>query len=234
MEPRPVELDGGIEARPWFTPGHGDALSHRVAKAIGRARRRIRIASPVLTAGPILGTLVEVVNEQRCEVRGVIDQTQSDDVVRQWSTKRRERVEDPAPADDPRARVVRGEARRLPGRGTACRTSCTRRSSSPTTCRSSAPSTSRARASGTRRTWSSCTTPGIADRLAAYVDGLNARYPRAQRRVVTCQSEVTTLYMLKCRWRRRGRARRPHVARAPARPSRRPSSSSSSGTPSSG
>ena len=84
VEPRPVELGGGTEARPWFTPGHGDALSHRVAKAIGRARRRIRIASPVLTAGPILGTLVEVVNEQRCEVRGVLDQTQSDDVLRQW------------------------------------------------------------------------------------------------------------------------------------------------------
>ena len=84
VEPRPVELDGGVEVRPWFTPGHGDALSHRVAKAIGRARRRIRIASPVLTAGPILGTLVEVVNERRCQVRGVIDETQSDDVLRQW------------------------------------------------------------------------------------------------------------------------------------------------------
>jgi len=85
VEPRPVELDGGIEAQPWFTPGHGDALSHRVAKAIGRARRRIRIASPVLTSGPILGTLVEVVNERRCAVRGVIDETQSADVLRQWS-----------------------------------------------------------------------------------------------------------------------------------------------------
>jgi phosphatidylserine/phosphatidylglycerophosphate/cardiolipin synthase-like enzyme len=85
VEPRPVELDGGIEARPWFTPGHGDALSHRVAKAIGRARRRVRIASPVLTSGPILGTLVEVVNERRCAVRGVIDETQSADVLRQWS-----------------------------------------------------------------------------------------------------------------------------------------------------
>jgi len=84
VEPRPVELDSGIEVRPWFTPGHGDALSHRVAKAIGRARRRVRIASPVLTAGPILGTLVEVVNEQRCEVRGLLDQTQSEDVLRQW------------------------------------------------------------------------------------------------------------------------------------------------------
>jgi phosphatidylserine/phosphatidylglycerophosphate/cardiolipin synthase-like enzyme len=85
VEPRPVALDGGVEARPWFTPGHGDALSHRVAKAIGRARRRIRIASPVLTAGPILGTLVEVVNERRCTVSGVIDQTQSDDVLHQWA-----------------------------------------------------------------------------------------------------------------------------------------------------
>ena len=76
---------GGITVRPWFTPGHGDALSHRVAKHIGRARRRIRIASPVLTAGPILGTLVEVVNERRCHVAGVLDDTQSDDVFRQWA-----------------------------------------------------------------------------------------------------------------------------------------------------
>ena len=85
VEPRPVALGGEITARPWFTPGHGDALSHRVAKHIGRARRRIRIASPVLTAGPILGTLVEVVNERRCHVAGVLDDTQSDDVFRQWA-----------------------------------------------------------------------------------------------------------------------------------------------------
>jgi phosphatidylserine/phosphatidylglycerophosphate/cardiolipin synthase-like enzyme len=85
VEPRPVRIDDGITVRPWFTPGHGDALSHRVAKHIGRARRRVRIASPVLTAGPILGTLVEVVNERRCDVAGVVDDTQSDDVFRQWS-----------------------------------------------------------------------------------------------------------------------------------------------------
>ena len=85
VEPRPVELPDGSSVRPWFTPGHGEALSHRVAKHIGRARRRIRIASPVLTAGPILGTLVEVVNERRCTVVGVVDDTQVDDVFRQWS-----------------------------------------------------------------------------------------------------------------------------------------------------
>jgi phosphatidylserine/phosphatidylglycerophosphate/cardiolipin synthase-like enzyme len=88
VQPRPVELDGGIEIRPWFTPGFGDALSHRVAKHLGRARERIRIASPVLTAGPILGTLAEVVNEGRCDVTGVVDDTQVDDVVRQWSRNR--------------------------------------------------------------------------------------------------------------------------------------------------
>ena len=86
VEPRPVDLDGGATVRPWFTPGHGEALSHRVAKHVGRASRRIRIASPVLTAGPLLGTLVEVVNERRCDVAGVIDDTQVDEVVGQWRT----------------------------------------------------------------------------------------------------------------------------------------------------
>jgi phosphatidylserine/phosphatidylglycerophosphate/cardiolipin synthase-like enzyme len=83
VEPRP-ELVDGMRVRPWFCPEHGEALSHRVAKHIGRARERVRIASPVLTAGPILGTLVEVVGEGRCDVAGVIDDTQVDHVLRQW------------------------------------------------------------------------------------------------------------------------------------------------------
>jgi phosphatidylserine/phosphatidylglycerophosphate/cardiolipin synthase-like enzyme len=87
VEPRPVRIgDTGIEVRAWFTPGYGEELSHRVAKFLGRARRRIRIASPVLTSGPILGTLVEVVKEHRCDVAGVIDETQVDEVFHQWAT----------------------------------------------------------------------------------------------------------------------------------------------------
>ncbi len=82
----PSTIEGGIEVRPWFTPEYGDALSHRVAKFLGRARRRIRIASPVLTSGPILATLVEIVNEHRCDVAGVIDETQVDEVFHQWAT----------------------------------------------------------------------------------------------------------------------------------------------------
>ena len=84
-QPRPIQVNG-LTMRPWFCPAFGDALSHRVAKYLGRARRRIRIASPVLTAGPILGTLVEVVNEHRCDVAGVVDDTQVDEVFQQWRT----------------------------------------------------------------------------------------------------------------------------------------------------
>jgi phosphatidylserine/phosphatidylglycerophosphate/cardiolipin synthase-like enzyme len=85
VEPRPVRADG-VELRGWFTPGHGEALSHRIAKHLGNARRRIRIASPVLTSGPILGTLVEIVKERRCDLAGVVDDTQVDDVFHQWRT----------------------------------------------------------------------------------------------------------------------------------------------------
>ncbi len=85
VEPRPEEVDGA-RVRAWFCPENGEALSHRVAKAIGKARERVRIASPVLTSGPILGTLVEIVNERRCTVAGVVDDTQVDEVFWQWKT----------------------------------------------------------------------------------------------------------------------------------------------------
>jgi phosphatidylserine/phosphatidylglycerophosphate/cardiolipin synthase-like enzyme len=85
VDPRPVDIDGA-RMRAWFCPEHGEALSHRVAKHLGKARERIRIASPVLSSGPILATLVEVINEHRCDVGGVIDDTQVDQVFGQWKT----------------------------------------------------------------------------------------------------------------------------------------------------
>jgi phosphatidylserine/phosphatidylglycerophosphate/cardiolipin synthase-like enzyme len=87
-EPRRLALDGH-ELRAWFTPGHGEQLSHRIAAAIGSARRRVRIASPVITAGPVLGTLAEVAAEARVDVRGVVDRTQMEGVVYQWRTNGR-------------------------------------------------------------------------------------------------------------------------------------------------
>ncbi len=85
VEPRPIDV-GGVDVRAWFTPEYGEALAHRVAKFVGRAQTRVRIASPVLTSGPILATLVEVVNEHRSDVAGVIDETQVDQVFQQWAT----------------------------------------------------------------------------------------------------------------------------------------------------
>jgi phosphatidylserine/phosphatidylglycerophosphate/cardiolipin synthase-like enzyme len=88
VDPRPESVNGA-RARAWFCPEHGEALSHRVAKHIGKASRRVRIASPVISAGPILATLVEVVTEARCDLAGVIDDTQVDDVFGQWRTNGR-------------------------------------------------------------------------------------------------------------------------------------------------
>jgi phosphatidylserine/phosphatidylglycerophosphate/cardiolipin synthase-like enzyme len=83
VEPRPVDV-GGIAVRPWFTPEHGEALAHRIAKRIGQAKRRVRIASPVLSSGPILGTLAEVCSDGKVDVAGVVDDTQVDGVLYQW------------------------------------------------------------------------------------------------------------------------------------------------------
>jgi phosphatidylserine/phosphatidylglycerophosphate/cardiolipin synthase-like enzyme len=83
VDPRPEDV-GSARVRAWFCPEYGEALSHRVAKHIGKARERVRIASPVLTSGPILATLVEVVNEGRCDVAGAVDDTQVDQVFGQW------------------------------------------------------------------------------------------------------------------------------------------------------
>jgi phosphatidylserine/phosphatidylglycerophosphate/cardiolipin synthase-like enzyme len=84
-DPRPLDVDGRY-VRAWFTPGHGEELSHRIAKAIGRARERVRIASPVITAGPVLATLAEAAAERRVDLRAVVDRTQMEEVVHQWLT----------------------------------------------------------------------------------------------------------------------------------------------------
>jgi phosphatidylserine/phosphatidylglycerophosphate/cardiolipin synthase-like enzyme len=83
VDSRPVDV-AGRPVRAWFCPGHGDKLAHRIAKAIGSARRRVRIASPVISSGPILGTLAEVARDGRVDLAGVVDRTQVLEVLRQW------------------------------------------------------------------------------------------------------------------------------------------------------
>jgi phosphatidylserine/phosphatidylglycerophosphate/cardiolipin synthase-like enzyme len=79
----PVDV-GGVAVRAWFSPGRGPELSHRIAKRIGAAKRRVRIASPVLTAAPILAALNQALGEGRVDVAGVSDATQVAQVFGQW------------------------------------------------------------------------------------------------------------------------------------------------------
>ncbi len=85
VEPSRVELGEGKTARAWFTPGNGTELSQAIATAIACARRRVRIASPVITSAPILGTLAELGAGGKVDVAGVIDEPQSDAVFGQWA-----------------------------------------------------------------------------------------------------------------------------------------------------
>jgi phosphatidylserine/phosphatidylglycerophosphate/cardiolipin synthase-like enzyme len=71
-------------ARVWMTPGHGEDLSSRIAKIIRRARRRVRICSPVITTGPVLGTLAQVIDDKSVDLAGCVDATQIREVVQQW------------------------------------------------------------------------------------------------------------------------------------------------------
>ncbi len=84
VAPTEVLVDG-TATRAWFCPRRGAKLAHRIANAIGHAERRIRIASPVITSGPILGSLCEVAADGRVDVAGVVDITQIEEVFLQWA-----------------------------------------------------------------------------------------------------------------------------------------------------
>jgi phosphatidylserine/phosphatidylglycerophosphate/cardiolipin synthase-like enzyme len=84
VDPEPVDV-GGVPVTAWFTPGHGEQLSQRIATAIGAARQRVRIASPVITSGPILGTLAELADKGGRDIAGVVDGPQVRTVFHQWA-----------------------------------------------------------------------------------------------------------------------------------------------------
>jgi phosphatidylserine/phosphatidylglycerophosphate/cardiolipin synthase-like enzyme len=79
----PAVLPDGTRVRAYFSP-RGPSLSHVVATQIGAIRRRLRVLSPVLTSGPILGTLAELAGRDSLDVSGAFDATQMDEVVEQW------------------------------------------------------------------------------------------------------------------------------------------------------
>ena len=87
---RDVARTGKVDTAPvdgmraWFCPGRGDKLAHRIAKAIGSARRRVRVASPVISSAPILATLAQAASDGKVDIAGVVDATQIDEVLQQW------------------------------------------------------------------------------------------------------------------------------------------------------
>jgi phosphatidylserine/phosphatidylglycerophosphate/cardiolipin synthase-like enzyme len=87
---RDVSRTGKVDTAPvdgmrvWFCPGRGEKLAHRIAKAIGSAQRRVRIASPVISSAPVLGTLAQVASDGKVDLAGVVDATQIAEVLQQW------------------------------------------------------------------------------------------------------------------------------------------------------
>jgi phosphatidylserine/phosphatidylglycerophosphate/cardiolipin synthase-like enzyme len=87
---RVVAASGRVDTAPvdgmrtWFCPGRGEKVAHRIAKAIGAAKRRVRIASPVISSAPILGTLAQVASDGKVDLAGVVDATQVAEVLQQW------------------------------------------------------------------------------------------------------------------------------------------------------
>ncbi len=75
----------GTGVRVYFCPGRALKLVHSMSRSIASARSRIRVCSPVITSGPILGTLAEAIEHQSADISGVYDATQMDEVQSQWA-----------------------------------------------------------------------------------------------------------------------------------------------------
>jgi phosphatidylserine/phosphatidylglycerophosphate/cardiolipin synthase-like enzyme len=78
-----VKLDG-VLVQPFFSP-RGPSLAHLAATRLGQARHRIRVLSPVITSGPILGTLAEFAGRAAFDFVGAYDMTQMEQVQAQWA-----------------------------------------------------------------------------------------------------------------------------------------------------
>jgi phosphatidylserine/phosphatidylglycerophosphate/cardiolipin synthase-like enzyme len=80
-------LADATRLRPYFCPGRALKLVHEMARSISEAKQRLRICSPVITSGPILGALGEACEHSQADISGVYDATQMDEVQRQWGAQ---------------------------------------------------------------------------------------------------------------------------------------------------
>ncbi|MGI8564371.1 MAG: phospholipase D-like domain-containing protein [Candidatus Dormibacter sp.] len=86
-EPEWRQPQPDLRLRAFFTPGRAQKLVHEIAQRLALAQRRIRICSPVLTSGPVLASLAETISRQGPDIAGCFDETQMDEVRRQWGSQ---------------------------------------------------------------------------------------------------------------------------------------------------
>ncbi len=68
-----------------FAPGDGRAIDHDLAHRISSCRKRLKICSMLITSGPILGAISDLLNGGKVlEYNGVYDRTQMEGVFDQW------------------------------------------------------------------------------------------------------------------------------------------------------
>lgn len=79
-----IVLDHNVRVQPSFSPCP-PFLGHVAAGRIVEAERRIRVLSPVVTSGEVLGALCEHIVRRKLDVGGAYDHTQMEEVQRQWS-----------------------------------------------------------------------------------------------------------------------------------------------------
>lgn len=87
QEPEWQQPAPDLRLRAFFTPGRSAKLVHEIAQRLALARRRIRICSPVLTSGPVLASLAEMIGRPGLDIAGCFDATQMDEVRYQWESR---------------------------------------------------------------------------------------------------------------------------------------------------
>ena len=79
-----------VVVQPFFSP-KGPSLAQVAAARIADAENHLRILSPVMTAGAVLGTLAELAPRHGFDVTGAYDRTQMEEVQTQWAEQPRNR-----------------------------------------------------------------------------------------------------------------------------------------------
>ena len=74
---------GGVDVAVGFTPGESPAVVKEIVGAISGARTKLRVASVVISSGPILAALSEAI-DRGIALNGLYDGPQMDQVERQW------------------------------------------------------------------------------------------------------------------------------------------------------